>query len=69
MEQFKAMEGKTIETVRELTPEEIEAMGWYYTGGAVPLVAVFTDGTYMVPMSDPEGNQPGALYVDGMDGK
>lgn len=58
------MVGKTVEQVRMLTSTEIEEMGWY-TGGEVPFVVFFTDGTYIIPMRDEEGNGPGALLHQG----
>ena len=54
------MVGKTVEQVRMLTPTEVEEMDWY-PGGEVPFVVFFTDGTYIIPMRDEEGNGPGAL--------
>jgi hypothetical protein len=54
------MVGKTIEQVRVLTSTEIDDLGWY-PGGTTPLVVFFTDGTYIIPMQDEEGNGPGAL--------
>lgn len=54
------MVGKTVKHVRILSLEEIEDLGWY-VGGEVPFAVFFTDGTYIVPMRDEEGNGPGAL--------
>lgn len=58
------MVGKTVEQVRMLTPTEVEEMDWY-PGGEVPFVVFFTDGTYIIPMRDEEGNGPGALLHKG----
>ena len=58
------MVGKTVERVRMLSLEEIEDLGWY-PGGEVPFAVFFTDGSYIVPMRDEEGNGPGALLHQG----
>lgn len=55
------MVGKTVAGVRRLSSAEIEDFGWYEGGGEVPFVIVFTDGTWIVPMRDEEGNGAGAL--------
>jgi hypothetical protein len=54
--------GRTIKSVREMTEEEVENMGWYVGGGSVPVVFTLDDGTVMVPSQDPEGNGPGHIY-------
>jgi len=56
--------GKTIENARYLSKEEMnEYFGEedYYGGMKVPLVIEFTDGSWIFPMSDDEGNDGGAL--------
>ena len=53
------MVGKTIKSVRPLNDSEKELYGW--DGSEVPFVVFFTDGSYIVPMSDDEGNGAGAL--------
>jgi hypothetical protein len=55
------MVGKTVASVRQLTAAEIEDMGWYEGGSEVPFVVLFTDGTWVVPMRDDEGNGAGTL--------
>lgn len=52
--------GKTVESVRPMTKEEIDQFCWY-EGSEVPFVIFFTDGSYIIPMQDDEGNGPGAL--------
>jgi hypothetical protein len=52
--------GKTINVVRYMTDKEMEDFMWYEKG----LVIFFTDGTYMIPMKDDEGNGAGALYFN-----
>ena len=56
-ETAKALEGKTIKTVRYLTEEEAD--GWFSRS----VVIFFDDGSYILPMSDDEGNDAGALRV------
>lgn len=51
--------GKTIKTVRPFTTDEKEIYGW--DGSEVPFIIIFTDGSYIIPMSDDEGNGAGAL--------
>lgn len=49
--------GKTIAKIEYLTKKEGEEMGWYQ----LPLAIVFTDGSWIFPMADDEGNNGGAL--------
>jgi len=51
--------GKTIKSVRYMTNEEMEDFMWYRK----PVIIDFTDGSYMIPQSDDEGNNGGALYT------
>lgn len=61
-EEVNSLIGKKIESVRHLTPYEVELM-------LVPVdaknstVLEFSDGTYAIVMSDWEGNGFGALFV------
>lgn len=55
----KFLKGKTIKSVRYLVDEELEMLGW--TNRA--LVITFTDGSYIFPSQDEEGNGPGALFT------
>ena len=58
---FKELNGKTIERVERLSQEDCDAMRWYKK----PVVIVFTDGSYMIPMADDERNEGGSmLYHD-----
>ena len=59
----KLLKGKTIKECRYLTKKEAEANMWYKR----PIVIIFTDGTYMFPMSDDEGNDGGAMAVGAED--
>ena len=55
-----ALKGKTIKKVAPLSPVTADLMGWY----KIPWVIEFTDGTVLIPQSDDEGNDGGAmLYV------
>jgi len=49
--------GKTIAKIEYLTKQEGEEMGWYQ----LPLAIVFTDGSWIFPMMDAEGNNGGVL--------
>lgn len=51
--------GKTIKEVRYMTDEELEMYGWFKR----VLVIFFTDGSYMLPSMDDEGNDGGALFT------
>jgi hypothetical protein len=61
---FSALVGKTVGSVRAMTISEADGFAWSIRYGTVPFVIQFTDGTVAVPMSDAEGNDPGALLVD-----
>ena len=52
-----ALIGKTIASVRYMTPEEATSNHWSERG----VVIILNDGTMIYPMSDVEGNNPGAL--------
>lgn len=49
--------GKTIKSVRYMTDDEVENSMWY----AAALVIEFTDGSWIMPMADDEGNNAGAI--------
>ena len=53
----KFLVGKTIKKIEYLTEQEAESMGW----NQIPLVIIFTDGSYIFPMADDEGNNGGAI--------
>lgn len=53
------LKGKTVAGVRYMTDEEVESFGWYK---CAPIV-LFTDGSALIPQSDDEGNDSGALFV------
>jgi hypothetical protein len=60
---YSALVGKTVAYVRPMLPEEVADFAWEGMDEGAVLV-VFTDGTVLVPQSDPEGNHPGYLLVD-----
>ncbi len=49
--------GKTIAKIDYLSPKEGEEMMWY----KLPLAITFTDGSWIFPMADDEGNDGGSL--------
>lgn len=51
--------GKTIRRVRYLNDREKEDIGWNKSG----LVIEFTDGHWVLAMSDDEGNEAGSLWT------
>lgn len=51
--------GKTIRRVRYLNDQEREDIGWDKSG----LVIEFTDGHWLIPMRDDEGNDAGSLWT------
>lgn len=53
----KFLEGKTIKSVRYMTNNEMDEMGWYEPS----LVIVLDDDSDVIVMSDWEGNQAGRL--------
>lgn len=53
----KFLKGKTIKEVRYMTEAETKQSYWYKR----PVVIIFTDGSYIIPMADDEGNDGGAM--------
>ena len=60
----KLLVGKTITHVRYLKDEEMEGMAWY----SRPVVIIFNDGSMLIPQSDDEGNDGGAMLFQDKDG-
>jgi len=56
----KHLVGKTVANVRYLTDEEQKKMYWFKKA----LLITFTDGTYIFPSADDEGNDAGALFTN-----
>jgi len=59
--------GCTITKVRAMTPSEMSESLWYEGGGSIPIVIELNDGRVLIPSSDPEGNMPGHIFVEGAD--
>ena len=61
----KHLKGKTIKEVRYLTDKEMEEFGWFHR----PVVIFFIGGGYLIPSSDDEGNEGGAIFTsfDGLE--
>ena len=51
--------GRTVKAVRYMTDDEAEANGWYQK----PLIIIFDDESFIVPMQDDEGNDGGSLFT------
>lgn len=59
LKQFNAyLKGKTIKKVSWLGDNTMENLLWYNR----PVVIQFTDGSFLIPQSDDEGNDGGAMY-------
>ena len=58
-QRFKNLIGKRIVGVRYLTKEETEANYWYSS----PIVIELSGGMALIPQSDDEGNDGGALWI------
>ena len=52
-----ALVGRTIVKVEYLSEKESESNGWYKR----PIALVLDDGNWLIPMSDDEGNDGGAI--------
>jgi len=62
---FQFLIGKEVESIRYVTEEEARDWGWFQR----PLIIEFTDQTCIIPQSDDEGNDGGALYYIGVPGE
>jgi hypothetical protein len=51
--------GKTVASVRYLTSDEMDNLGWYQRS----LVIFFSDGSHIFSSQDDEGNNAGALFT------
>ncbi len=60
---FTFLTGKTIASVRYMTEKECEDFMW----SKRPLIIRFTDGSYLIPQMDDEGNNGGAMTFGGAD--
>lgn len=55
---FTFLTGKTIAAVRYMTEAECKKLMWH----SRPLVIRFTDGSFLIPQMDDEGNNGGAMH-------
>jgi hypothetical protein len=55
----KVLKGKIVDKVIYTGDRMMEEMGW---SSSAPVI-LFTDGTYIMASSDPEGNGPGTLFT------
>jgi len=55
---FTFLTGKTIASVRYMTEQECNGLMWHKR----PLIIRFTDGSYILPQMDDEGNDGGAMW-------
>ena len=56
--------GRTIVDVRLMTQDEIDQFGWHSTPFDVPFVVWLDNGTWFIPVRDPEVNGPGDLMIE-----
>jgi hypothetical protein len=56
--------GKTVASVRPLRDDELSQFYWGNGHGTVPFVMFFTDGSFVIPMADDEGNGAGTLLYE-----
>jgi hypothetical protein len=62
---FGDLKGKVVSGVRRLNSSEISSLMWSDKGAVPPFVIEFSDGAYIIPMCDHEGNGAGTLcYAD-----
>ncbi len=59
--EFGGLVGKTIASVRLLTPAELDMFMWDDSGD-VPFMLIMTDNTVIIPFQDAEGNGAGHLF-------
>ena len=57
----KQLCGRTIVSVRYMTPQEAASSYWCYQ----PILLILDDGTAICPMSDDEGNEAGSIACMG----
>lgn len=56
---MKSLVGKRIKFMRYMSDEEMQKFGWYKR----PMMILLDDGTFIIPQSDDEGNEGGAMAV------
>lgn len=52
--------GKVIKSVRFMTKQEIDVMGWYNGG----IIITLNDGTQLYPSADEGGNDSGVIFFN-----
>ena len=55
----KVLVGKTIKQIRYLTDQEQQEFDWLDSA----VVIIFTEGSWIIPISDDEGNNAGAIQT------
>jgi hypothetical protein len=58
----KGLIGKKLVAILPLTKEEINNLAWYPAPYRKPYLLQFEDGSYILPVSDAEGNDAGELF-------
>jgi hypothetical protein len=58
------LKGKTIKEVEWVGNNDMENLMWYKR----PVIIHFTDGSFLIPMADDEGNDGGSLMYQGKEG-
>ena len=61
---YGSLEGKIVEQVRQLSSEELRGLFWFESEYTTAIVIFFTDGSYIIPSIDAEGNGAGHLIYD-----
>lgn len=61
----KHLKGKKVRSVRYLTEEEQDDLGWYSRA----VVIEFEDGSLIFPSKDDEGNGAGSIFGQDKNGK
>jgi hypothetical protein len=61
--EYGSLVGKTVVAVRPLMADELENLFWF-DGGTVAFVIFFSDGSFVIPSSDAEGNGAGSLIYE-----
>jgi hypothetical protein len=56
----KVLKGRTITSVRYMTDDEMNSLGWY----SKAIVIQLDDGNLIFPSADDEGNDAGALFTN-----
>ena len=56
----KSLVGKKVTGITYLTESQAEENLWYNR----PVVIIFDDGSYIIPLSDDEGNNAGAIFTN-----